>query len=846
MSKNTHNSDNSRRLDELTRRLDRLNREKYDNTAANKPAPTREEKSRRIITWLWVSFLSLGLIIFLLFLLIYNGVIGYMPPIEQLENPHENFASILYASDGTTEIGHFYESNANRENVEYSQISPNVIHALIATEDIRFREHSGIDFMALGRTGVKTILMGDKSAGGASTITQQLAKILYSKKNIRGIKRMLQKPVEWMIAIKLERVYTKEEILKMYLNRFDFLNNAIGIKTASAVYFNKLPSQLSIDQAAMLVGMLKNPSYYNPLRFPERTLNRRNTVIDQMVKAGYLTSSEAESYKALPLGLDYHQIVRNESSSTYVREEIRRLMMAPKPERPMRSKYNSDYAYKQALGKYNTDSVYWADDPLYGWIEKNPRPDGEKYDLFTDGLKIYTTIDLTMQQAAEEAVYEQMGGVLQPAFSAEKRGMPYSSNPNELSVAQRNKLINQGIKATSRYRSMKEAGMSDAEINREFNTPRKMRVFAYVKDSSGKYRPGSKDVTMTPRDSMLYMKSILRIGMVSIDPTNGYVKAYIGGPDYNYFQYDMAGQGRRQIGSTAKPFLYTLAMEQDYTPCSKVLCAPVNFGGWSPRSGGAGRAGSMVDLKWALTTSNNWISARLTNELQPQNLANKMRLFGLSGNIEPSLPLCLGPNDVSVLELVGAYTAFPGMGVRTTPVFVTRIEDNKGNVIYSAVPHRTEVMSENAALQMITMLMSVVDHGTGSSIRGRYGISAQMGGKTGTTNYNADMWFVGFTPQLVTGIWVGGEERYIHFVSMAYGQGARAALPVYGTYMKRLYNNPKLPYKQDVKFAFPDDFQPCDGPEFWSYGNGGAGGGAGGGGGTYSEAEDEVIEGAIE
>ena len=810
-----------------------------DSRLPEEPGQKRARRSRRIVTWLWVSFLSVGLFVFLLLLLIYNGVIGYMPPIDELEDPHDNFASILYASDGTTELGRFYESNANRENVEYSQISPNVIHALIATEDVRFREHSGIDFMALGRTGVKTLLMGDRSSGGASTITQQLAKILYSKRNARGLKRALQKPIEWMIAIKLERVYTKEEILKMYLNRFDFLNNAVGIKTAAAVYFNKQPSQLTVPEAAMLVGMLKNPSYYNPLRKPERTLGRRNTVIDQMVKAGYLTAAEAEAYKAAPLGLDYHHVVRNETQATYLREEIRRVMMAPKPVRPSRSNYKSDYAYTLAMGKYNTDSLYWADDPLYGWVEKNPRPDGEKYDLFTDGLKIYTTIDTRMQTAAEEAVYEQMGGVLQPAFSAEKRGMPYSTNTSELSVSERNRLIDNAIKSTARYKNMKEGGASEEEIRRAFNTPRAMRVFAYVKQD-GKYLPGSKDVTMTPRDSVLYMKTVLRIGMVSIDPTNGYVKAYIGGPDYTYFQYDMAGQGRRQIGSTAKPFLYTLALEEGYTPCSTVLNAQPNFGGWAPRSSSGGRAGQMVDLKWALTTSNNWISARLTNELQPQNLKKKMRMFGLSGHMDATLPLCLGPNDVSVLELVGAYTAFPGMGVRTTPVLVTRIEDEKGNVIYNGTAHRTEVMSEQTALQMINMLMSVVDHGTGSSIRGRFGITAEMGGKTGTTNYNADMWFVGFTPQLVTGIWVGGEERFIHFLNMAYGQGARAALPVYGSYMKRLYSNPALPYKQDVKFDFPASFSPCDGGnDYWAVGGGG-------GGGTGNYDEEEIVEGALE
>lgn len=807
----------------------------YQDTSSPS-VPSRRERIRKIITWLWVGFLSLGALVFLLLLLIYNGVIGYMPPIDELEDPHDNFASIIYASDGQTELGRYYENNGNRENVEYSQISPNVIHALIATEDVRFRDHSGIDFLALGRTGIKTVLMGDRSSGGGSTITQQLAKILYSKRGSRGLKRVLQKPIEWMIAIKLERVYTKEEILKMYLNRFDFLNNAIGIKTASAVYFNTLPSRLDVPQAAMLVGMLKNPSYFNPLRHPERTRNRRNTVIDQMVKAGYLSAAEADIYKAQPLQLDYHQVVRKESSATYLREEIRRVMCASKPVRPMRSNYKGEYAWKMALGKYITDSLYWAEDPLYGWIEKNPRPDGEKYDLFTDGLKIYTTIDLSMQKAAEEAVISEMAGRLQPAFSAEKRGMPYSTNPSELSQTQRSRLISQAIKATSRYRNMKEAGVSEEEIMRVFNTPREMSVFAYVKEG-GTYRTGSKTVTMTPRDSVLYMKSILRVGLVSLDPANGYVKAYMGGPDYTYFQYDMAGQGRRQIGSTAKPFLYTLALEGEYEPCSTVSNAPFSSGGWSPRGGGSG--GSLT-LTQALTASNNTVSARLTDILQPANLANKMRMFGISGLLEPTLPLCLGPNDVSVLELAGAYTAFPGGGIRTTPVLVTRIEDEKGNVIYNAVPHRTEVMSENTALKMITMLMSVVDNGTARGLRGSYGIHAPMGGKTGTTNYNADTWFVGFTPKLVTAVWVGGEERYIHFTSMAYGQGAKAALPIYGAYMRRIYSNPKLHYSQDDKFPFPDGFQPCDGSDFWN---------VGGGGEQASEEEDfgeEVLEGSLE
>lgn len=792
-----------------------------------------KSKTRTIILLLWSAFLGVGLLVFTILLLIYNGVIGYMPPIEELEDPHDSFASIMYASDGKTELGRFYKVNANRENVEYEELSPELVNALIATEDMRFEDHSGIDFVALGRTGVKTVLMGDKSSGGASTLTQQLAKLLYSDMNSRGIKRALQKPIEWMIAIKLERVYTKEEIIKMYLNRFDFLNNAVGIKTASQVYFNKLPKDLELHEAAVLVGILKNPSYYNPLRQGERVLGRRNTVIDQMEKAGYISRQEADSVKQLPLGLHYHKVQRKESMSSYLRDEIGRLMTAKHPVRPKRSDYKSNEAYRQAMGRYNVDSTQWAEDPLYGWIEKNPKPDGSLYDIYADGLKIYTTIDTAMQHYAEEAVYDHLGGYLQPAFFNEKRATgPYTSNRSELSAKSMARLKKQAMRQSHRYRVMKEAGVSEKEIEKVFNTPVDMTVFAYVK-RNGKTVPGSKNVTMSPMDSIMYMKSILRVGMVSMDPQTGYVKAYVGGPDFNYFKYDMAGQGRRQIGSTAKPFLYTLAMEQEFTPCSTELNTRPTYGNWSPRGSYSG-AGGYITLKRALTQSNNWISARLTYELQPQNLANEMRLFGLSGIIDPTLPLCLGTNDVSVKDMVGAYSAFANKGVRVNPVFVTRIEDNKGNTIYNGTAHRTEVIGVNAYWKMVSMLMNVIDQGTGASLRSRYGISAQMGGKTGTTNFNADSWFMGFTPELVTGVWVGGEERYIHFNSMAYGQGARSALPIYGLFMKKVYADKRLPYSQSAKFEFPADYVECDDVVYHS----------GGGGGETVEAE--VVEGALE
>ncbi len=805
----------------------------------NGPAATGSSRSRKVVKWLWLTFVGIGLLIALVLLLIYNGVIGYMPPVEELEDPHDRQASVVYASDGTTELGRYFFGAGNRVYTDYDRVSPYVIDALISTEDARFLDHSGIDFMALGRTAVKTLLLRDKSSGGGSTITQQLAKQLYTQASGNLFKRALQKPVEWMIAIKLERFYTKDEIINMYLNRFDFLNNAVGIKTAANVYFGKEPGDLKAQEAAMLVGMLKNPSYFNPIRHPERTRDRRNVVLDQMVKNDKLTRQEADSLKALPLGLDYHRVDHREGGAPYLREEIRRLMTATRPERPKRENYGSKLAYTLALGSYNTDSVAWEDNPLYGWIQKNPKPDGTYYNLYTDGLRIYSTIDVKMQQYAEEAVYEWLGGILQPAFDQEKKGNrygPYTTNREELSEQKVQQLVENAMKQTERYRIMKKNGASQQEIEEAFATPYQMDVFTYVKETGadGKTRivPGSKTVTMTPRDSVLYMKSILRTGMMSMDPVTGNVKAYVGGPDFMYFQYDMAGRGRRQIGSTAKPFLYTLAMEQDFTPCSQFLNSQPVFGNWAPRNSGSARVGEMVDLRWALTNSNNWISARLVAELQPINLANKMRMFGVTGHIDPTLPLALGTVDVPVKEMVGAYSAFAAKGIRVDPTYVTRIEDNQGNLIYTVPPHRTEVTSESAYYKILSILMNVVDSGTGASLRSRYGISAQMGGKTGTTNSNSDTWFMGFTPDLVTGVWVGGEERYIHFNSMALGQGARAALPIYGLYMQKVYADPKLPYSQDRRFEFPADFNACAGEVIVDSGLG--------------DGTDETVEGIFE
>lgn len=791
--------------------------------------------TRKLVIWLWGIFLGGGFLIVLLLLLIYNGVIGYMPPIEELEDPHSKLASVVYASDGTTELGRYYSGSGNRINNDYDNISPHVIDALISTEDVRFEEHSGVDIKALGRTIFKTLLMRDQSSGGGSTITQQLAKQLYSQPTGNKLKRAMQKPIEWMIAIKLERFYTKQEILAMYLNRFDFLNNAVGIKTAANVYFGKQPEDLNIQESAMLVGMLKNPSYYNPLRFEERVRERRNVVLDQMVKAGKLSKAEADSLKALPIELDYHRVDFHEGGAPYLREEIRRMMTAHKPTAPRRDRYRSQLAYDIAYGNYKTDSTEWENNTLYGWIEKNPKPNGDHYNLYTDGLRIFTTIDLSMQKYAEEAVNQHIGGVLQPAFFKEKSGPlgPY----NSAGVSRENalKYINSAMRNTERWRTMKLAGATDEEIIRSFDEKYTMDIFAYEK-KDGKFVPSSKTVDMSPKDSLLYMKTILRTGLISMDPVTGSVKAYVGGPDYYWFQYDMAGRGKRQIGSTMKPFLYTLALEDttNYTPCTTILNTQPVFGNWRPRNSGSGRVGEMVDLRWALTTSNNWISAKLLADLQPVNLVNKLRMFGISGFIEASLPLCLGTNDVSVKEMVSAYSAFANEGLRVDPVYVTRIEDNQGNTIYNVMPHHEEVTSQQTAYRMVYMLTNVINNGTGRALRGgSYGISAEMGGKTGTTNSNSDAWFIGFTPELVTGVWVGGDERTIHFNTMALGQGARAALPIYGLFMKKVYADKSLPYSQNAKFHIPDNFNPC--PSNWW-----------GGTSVTEETGEETVEGIFD
>lgn len=732
------------------------------------------------------------------FIAIWNGWIGYLPELEDLQNPINRYATQVYSSDGKV-LGTWHLDKENRVVVPYEKISPYVVNALVATEDERFYEHSGIDFWALGRAIIKRGILGQVEAGGGSTITQQLAKQLYSEKAHSTLERLMQKPIEWVIAIKLERNYTKQEIIALYLNYFNFLHGADGIKTAANTYFNKEPSQLDICESATLVGLCKNPSLFNPVRYPERARQRRNVVLAQMLKVGYFTQAQYDKERVKPLKLDFHRIDHKDGTATYFREFLRLYMMAKRPDRNDESRYPS-----WNKNQYVYDSIAWETDPLYGWCNKNRKRDGEPYNLSADGLKVYTTIDSRMQQFAEQAMYDHVAHYLQPQFEKENRGKPNAPYSN-LSAKQVASILNRSKTQSERYRVMKQAGCSDEEIDEAFNTKMQMTVFTYH---------GDVDTLMSPMDSIRYYKKFLRSGMMSMDPKTGAVKAYVGGLNYEHFMYDMVMSGRRQVGSTIKPFLYSLAMENGYSPCDVAPNVQRTYmvagKPWTPRNGSRSRYGQMVTLKWGLAQSNNWISAYLMSRLNPYQLVQLLHDYGINNpDIYPSMSLCLGPCDVSVAEMVSAYTVFANHGIRCAPLFVSRIEDNEGNVITEFQPRMNEVVSAETAQKMLVMMMGVVDGGTAGRLRFRYNLTGQIGAKTGTTNLNSDGWFIGFTPDLVTGVWVGGEDRDIHFGSMAMGQGATVSLPIWALYMKSLYAHPDLGYDPEAKFDLPEGYDPC-------------------------------------
>lgn len=749
-----------------------------------------------LVRFLWGVLFSSMLAGTFAFVAIWNGWIGYMPPVEDLQNPINRFATQIYSADGKV-LGTWNFNRENRVCIPFSSLSPHLVEALVATEDVRFYSHSGIDFIALGRALVKRGLLGQTSAGGGSTITQQLAKQLYSSTAKSTLERMLQKPIEWVIAIKLERNYTKEEIIALYLNYFDFLHNAVGIKTAANTYFNKEPKDLTTDEAAMLIGLCKNPSLFNPVRYSDRCRERRNVVLGQMLKAGYLSESEYEENIAKPLALNFHRTDHKDGSAPYLREFLRVYMSAEKPRL-------SDYPSWNKR-QYVLDSIAWVSDPLYGWCNKNFKKDGKPYNLNSDGLRVYTTIDSRMQRYAEESVYAHVARFLQPEFFKEKRNQPNAPFTSELTKKQVNQIMERAVLQSERYRSLKASGASDAEIKRSFHTPTDMSVFTYH---------GDLDTIMTPLDSIRYVKSFLRAGFMSMDPKTGAVKAYVGGLDYSHFMYDMVMNGRRQVGSTIKPFLYSLAMENGFSPCDEVLNVQQTYmvagRPWTPRNVSRKRYGEMVTLKWGLAQSNNWISAYLMSKLNPQQFVSLLHDFGINNpDIHPSMSLCLGPCEVSVAEMVSAYSTFANHGIRTAPMFVTRIEDNDGNVITSFQPRMNEVINAESADKMLILLKGVVDNGTAGRLRFKYNFNGEIGGKTGTTNRNSDAWFIGFTPQLVSGCWVGGEDRDVHFDSMRMGQGATMALPIWAYYMKKVFADPNLPYDQSVTFELPADFDPC-------------------------------------
>lgn len=749
---------------------------------------TLSNGKKTFLKWFWGLFAFAVISVALIFILISNGILGYLPPLNELQNPKNQYASEIFSSDMAS-LGRYYR-NENRVGVEYTDLSPYIINALIATEDARFYKHSGIDFKSLFRAVLK---LG--KAGGGSTLTQQLAKQLWSPQADNIVERAMQKPIEWVIATKLERLYSKDEILLMYLNQFDFLYNAVGIKSAAQVYFSTTPANLKLEEAATLVGMCKNPSLYNPVRHKERTTTRRNVVLNQMYKYDYITKEVCDSLKLLPLELKYNSVNHKKGLAPYFREYLRLILTAKEPKESQYSAWNKV--------QYQIDKEQWDNNPLYGFCNKNHKPDGTPYDLYQDGLKIYTTIDSRMQKYAEEAVNEHMQ-YMQECFFKEKKNKSYAPFSKDLSKEDINGIMTRSMKQTDRYRGLKKKGLSEGEIRTIFDTPVEMQIFTYE---------GMKDTLMSPMDSIKWNKHFLRCGFLSMDAHLGHVKAYVGGPNFAQFQYDMATLGRRQVGSTVKPYLYTLAMDEGMWPCDKTINDSVtlidaNGVRWTPRDEHTKNQGDTVTLQWGLEKSSNWLSAYLMSLFTPEQLVKLMHSFGVRGTLDPVVSICLGPCEISVEEMVDAYTTFVNKGIRVEPLYVTRIEDKNGNIIATFTAKTHEVISELTSYKMIHMLRSVIDHGTGVRLRFKYGLKAPMGGKTGTTQNNSDGWFVGFTPSLVSGCWVGGEDRAVHFDRMSDGQGASMALPIFGLYMNKIYQDTTLGYSQNEQFEIPDWFDP--------------------------------------
>ncbi|MCH5243956.1 MAG: penicillin-binding protein [Lentimicrobiaceae bacterium] len=711
---------------------------------------------------LWGIFGSVIALVALLFCGISWGLFGFMPSFEDLENPTSSLSSEIISSDQQI-LGAYYIEN--RTNVEFNELSPYLVQALVATEDSRFYSHSGVDLRSLGRVFFKSILRGDRSGGGGSTITQQLAKNLFPRKHISKAGLAVRKLKEWVIAAKLERNYTKDEIIAMYFNTVDFGNNAYGIKIAASTYFGKLPSELEPEEAALLVGMLKATSYYNPLRNPQNAMKRRNVVFSQMRKAGFLSREEYEELIGKPIDMSHFSRQNHEEGlATHFREYLRQYMLK--------------------------------------WCKEHKKPDGKPYDLYRDGLKIYTTINSRMQRHAEEAVAEWIGGTLQNDFYQDLKGSGrYAPFSSDLTKAEVDRFMEQAMKNSDRYRAMKKAGASDEEIREAFHQKVAMKVFTW--------NGGEKDTVMSPWDSLWYHKWFLHCGLMSVEPQTGYVRAYVGDISYKYFKYDNVSQGRRQVGSTFKPFVYTLAMQEgEFLPCTEVpnvpVCFPLPDGEeWCPANSSKQKEGEMVSLRWALANSVNYISAYLIKRFPPEAVINLARRMGITAPMEAVPSICLGTMDISVREMVGAMATYANQGIHIDPIFITRIEDKHGIVLENFSPHQEEAMSAKTAYLMLDLMRGVVDEGSAGRLRWRYGLKQAIAGKTGTTQNHSDAWFMGITPTLTTGVWVGGELRSIHFNSMRLGQGANAALPVWAIYMQKVYEDAELEFPQD-DFEKPD------------------------------------------
>ncbi len=728
----------------------------------------------KYIKWFWRLFAGALAFVALLFLLASAGAFGEMPSFEELENPSSSLASEIISADGKT-IGKLY-LNENRTPVKYEDLPQNLIEALVATEDERFYSHSGIDARGTLRAAV---FLGRR--GGASTITQQLAKQLFHEEGSKNIvERMLQKVKEWIIAVRLERQYTKQEILTMYLNQVDFVNNAVGIRSASRIYFSKEPKDLNTEEAAVIVGMLKNPSLFNPRLRLELTTNRRNTVLGQMAKNNFITKQEKDSLQKLPLVLRYSPESHNEGIATYFREYLREYMRQ--------------------------------------WVKENPKEDGTTYNIYRDGLKIYTSIDSRMQAYAEQAVSAHLSNLQEEFFLHFKgrKNAPFV----DISQEQTDRIMLQAMKNSDRWRQMKEQGKSEEQIKKSFEIPTKMTVFSWQ---------GEKDTIMTPLDSIRYYKHFLRTGIISVEPQTGQIKAWVGGINHKYFKYDHAKQGARQVGSTFKPFVYVTAMEQLHkSPCDSIIDAPFTIPkgkwgvseDWSPKNSNGKFVGTTT-LRNALAQSINTVSAKLIDMVGPRAVIDMTKKLGVSSNIPEQVAISLGAVDISVHDMVAAYSTFANQGVYIKPHAILRIEDKNGKVLFEHVPQPKDVLSKDVSYAAIKLLEGVTQSGSGGRLKSTggggpaykrmtgypYGFTNPIAGKTGTTQNQSDGWFMGMVPNLVTGVWVGNEDRAAHFRTITFGQGASMALPIWGIYMKKCYEDPTLNVSKD-EFKRPDNLAP--------------------------------------